>query len=1228
MNIMQQQSHPAPLQNMDRFEPNLTQAQDNQAHHKKCEQRIKRGECPTCRRKTHKVSRFLGKREPLTIRGEVVNGHCLICHPIEGYVSRPTSAGGVGDGVGQVGNSAPRIPEMLMVPSSRVRDSDDDDDGEYGDTMTVTSEITMDPCLIPTRRANRPHAMASNFESVLEESPMTEFEGNADVTAKGRDVNEMKRSRRERERHEAMQPKTKTPTRPRRVETVEEEDSFGDSHDLLHPEPPKLLPHCHDFNLSEQSEFSNYSSDGERIDRLCRGRLEKDMESALAKRLDISERSSASVKSCGRRKLDVSERSCGGMQKLNDSNRRSNARSRSCGRRKSGSHSPSKSLTVAESAMRLQSSKEEETSRPQDMNRFSLKRLSTTNTSSSSDTERKSSRDSDVNRFSLNHIPKVETITSERRRKSMKQELDLSTRSDSLDILRDAAAEANGEDALDGLVDVMLASHMDSNDVEDRDHFSGKMTDATYDYSSALSANDFNAIYGSLSKKQSMAEKAAMKSAISQRLGCNGHRDQETKPQLASITDISVILQCVKLHPTPNCIERAYQTLFLLATEAEPEGHYARKDILSRGGIELLHTFIWDNMKNGQVLLALFQALWALSVFDERDKECTNIALDVIHERRVLEGVLFAMQTHDMSMSIQETGFDLLGRLAELMPPDTNELKDAVVLVANNIGEVEPKSKAFVFGLEALISVCQLSDDNKLEFAKAGRDCHASIRRVLKNESASLETRELACRLLWCVTSDRASVSALSSECHLTKDIIAAMQILPHRKSSAPMYECACGTLANLALHPPNHRKMIELGVLTILYEAIYLYEYSEEVQLASCTAIANLSANQHIRSVVCQGGVDALLLSMKSAPNNPDVQCEALRALHILCETSPPAFVSGLDCIIASFFRHSEIKYINQVTCSILAKLSSNEQCRKSMVMLSGTFDCLAKIMKANASKKSVQRAACTLLCNLSKDTAITPILLNRGFVPLVSNAMDAYTDSEELQESACCFYRNLASYSSEAKNEICSAGGIACVIKTIQTLPESAKVQESSCGALGAIIDDCDAHKNIAVSEGAIDAIICLCFVHPNNVEVLAEALGLLASLCSVKKCMTKIVEAGGINVVVETMRSNVSSITIIINGCQFIHSVCSADPKHSNQAVGAIGSIIRCMQQHPASGKLIEATCKCLYCLVRQSECCLNRALAANGGSVVEQIMRDNDHTTKVVVCATKLLDELFD
>ena len=52
--------------------------------------REKKGECPTCGTQTHKIGVF-GKKTPLTVDGQVRQGLCLKCHPIEGYIRRPDS---------------------------------------------------------------------------------------------------------------------------------------------------------------------------------------------------------------------------------------------------------------------------------------------------------------------------------------------------------------------------------------------------------------------------------------------------------------------------------------------------------------------------------------------------------------------------------------------------------------------------------------------------------------------------------------------------------------------------------------------------------------------------------------------------------------------------------------------------------------------------------------------------------------------------------------------------------------------------------------------------------------------------------------------------------------------------------------------------------------------------------------------------------------------------------
>ena len=93
------------------------------------QRRAKRGECPTCGKRTHKIGMF-GKKTPLTIEGECVYGRCLRCKPVEGYQIRPPAA-------------ALPPPKPMGVGRDIIVDDDD----------SVMSGITMDPALrMPSAR--------------------------------------------------------------------------------------------------------------------------------------------------------------------------------------------------------------------------------------------------------------------------------------------------------------------------------------------------------------------------------------------------------------------------------------------------------------------------------------------------------------------------------------------------------------------------------------------------------------------------------------------------------------------------------------------------------------------------------------------------------------------------------------------------------------------------------------------------------------------------------------------------------------------------------------------------------------------------------------------------------------------------------------------------------------------------------------------------------------------
>ncbi|KAL7467806.1 hypothetical protein ACHAXS_008042 [Conticribra weissflogii] len=565
------------------------------------------------------------------------------------------------------------------------------------------------------------------------------------------------------------------------------------------------------------------------------------------------------------------------------------------------------------------------------------------------------------------------------------------------------------------------------------------------------------------------------------------------------------------------------------------------------------------------------------------------------------------MQSHPVDLRILESGCDFIQRLSPMLPSEQPELRSAVMLFSNSIRSLDASTKAYRSCLGALISLCQLSDGNKHEFANCREESHNEICQILIGDASDLETKELVCELYWCVSSVAGSTLGF-----IAKKIIESMKYLPQNEQSSNYYEAACGTLTNLALDPENHTVLVNAGAVTQIANAIQSFHFSEAVLSASCTALANLSTSSFIRpTIISHGGVSALIASMKSAPTSEEVQGEASRALLNLCDVSVEVRKVTADHLFLLFdalYRHDDIN-LQEVVSSILSKLSQEDICRKKMISTSRTFDVLVRLMKLNPSNKKIVESSLLTLRNVSTELSLVSILFNRGFLPIVISAMTLFPNDVELQESACVVLRNLGSLNSEAAVEVGSEEGINLIVKAMQNLSDSGSTQRASCSALWTCIHDSDANSLIAVSLGAIDAVICLVLVHPSDVALLESAIMILESFSSSKKYVKQIVDAGGLSLVVETMRSHPTSPKLIRNGSIFIANLIRVYPSLSNEAARCVTSIIRCIDENPTLVELIIDCCRTLHSLISHSHRCKDRILAANGLGIVEKIINQN-------------------
>lgn len=1175
-----------PQNEMDQF--GSVNEEDSGTVERRREQRIKRGECPTCQRKTHKISRFRGKREPLTVEGEVVNGICLNCNPLTKSSSRPP-------------------PTAASVP----------DAFECDDDVTVASEITLDTCIIE-QQASKRSSRRETFESVSEESPMTEFKSRDDdqiptnIIGSQRGHRVMSRLVEEEDDDEEEDEKWKKQQRRQKFHPMSTEmylfnserslgiDSTGTGTDgsensSEHFRPPKLHPLSkYIYNTSERSlsvsmnqsdqslstESQNVSSNGSGKDgKLMSSHMKREQSTNSLLSSDSGYSSDGErIKNLLQGSPSVKTKVCENLALTVAHNQAD--KDDSVRQRDNDSFKPAAVKPAA--------------------NRFSLQQV-------------------EQNRFSLtlNDLPRSKLRASDPTDYNYEIEFQHLRNWDSADILRDAAKEANGENFnMDDFIKEME---------EEREKQANTQSDSDDIPPHVATETTSPAIEAMFSSLSTSADEANMTKAINKRKG----RELSTSiTQVASIEDIPVIIQCVKTRPTAVCTEKAFQTLFLVSTNPDQEGRLAREKILSSDGMETLISSLWEHIDNDQVLRALFHALWALSVFDLSDDSNTAVTLIKIADCSVIEGMFAAMQMHATDLTILEAGFDIVGRLAGLLPADASCFNSAIDVISGLMRNMDIKSRSYSSGVFALNSLCQSSVTRKREFANS-ISCYEAIRRVLATKSVSLRRREIACSVLWVVTSDRVSVSALKFE--LAQDIIDVLQGFSSSETQEckGFFEAACGTLANLALDTDNHAQLVKIGVVQVLCEAVETHSSSEDIMLVCCTAFANLTASNvgvGTSNAETQGAINALFSCIKAKIECLEVIREAFRAINNLADKSPEVkqiISSDLDTVISTYIRYKDDKYMQSTTCSMLGRLSCDITCRKVMISIPEIYDVLARIIEANPSVKLIEAQACLILRNISSQESVARSI---SFVPFVMIAMTTHIDSEEMLENAFFFLSNVGSNEPKGFSQLCTEDGVRCIINAMQTYPTSKSLHEACCGALHVAIRDSDEHKTFCVSAGAIDAIICVMLVHPHDTSVIENALSVLVTLSSQDKCVKAISDVGGINTVVEIMRSNPVSPSIIDYGSRFITSMVEADPEYTNEAVPGITSILTFMKQQTQNEPLIEALCKSLHSLVLASENCADRVISADGVTAIETILNEHENNTVIVQQCNSLLHVL--
>ena len=1170
------------------------------------ERRHKKGECPSCGNKTHKIGLF-GKRTPLTVEGLSLYGRCLLCNPVEGYARRPQNVVGVGAGVGVgtgVGLGAPVGPSRMMppmhqpnvmttheppaepmipsglghLPSNFVIDTehryrDIPDDG------TMVSGITMDHRLIVGAR-NWTGDMDPEFDeddSAGGGSWGAGGQGRPEPSVGGMD--------------EIRPPQ-------RRVPTMIRNDDTNSVHSGPHGPPANSRPFAQPTRYTSQHE-AMMDQVGFDITAPLEARQRKSHRPAPATSVRAFDESfSAGSLLMGRpRAVSPSSHSRGG----------SSSRGGGTEDLRTSSHSGDIDTRFHQS---LSDYHGEEKHEIESMSRtweppstqYALNEISSSPLARHNNTRLHSSDDVLMQAESYGDAAFDRDFRHSRNPMERSQSA-AAAPIPTLEIERARNATSLVMPRHGGSVWTSNKGHPPPGTRSRRGLPDDEFTDGL---------GRAGRPHANVRRGRDLSDAGAPKPSV-------------------SIDDISEIIN--SLDHTNRV--RSFQSLAELIMS---NGQNAKLIIAENHRIQVLVDSMWTDMTDPLVMEAACELLFALTASSDGMPESDVLVGDSAES--AVDFLLITMQTHCDVESIQSSGCGTLHCLASASSSNSDvpdgTLSGAVFTVVNAMVNHQQSQEVQESGIRALYSQCMLSkhaDSNRKNLAESGKEGSGGldvIRCALSTARSALVTVELSCRLYWTLAANEDVARELMGTPGAFQSIMDVLDRYHKKPEAAPIMEAAYGALANLARVGEHQSLFRESEVIAKATQSIQAFHYNEGLYIEACALLGVLATDAgNTEKLVAFDVATVISKLLHQHDHNQALQEEVLLALVCLTNGSEVAKSclshDTIGSIVRLMIERNSTPVMKAMACTLIGSLCMLKESAQ-VAVTHGAIDTALALLKEFPNERKIHEAVFVTLRNITSQGSGVDVFLKFGTAKLILDAMSASSDSVTVQLNACGLLWNICAKSMRDPSSLVDAGSIMRIVEAMQIHMESGDVLELACGALWCLIDQSDSRKKELLGCGAIDAVTCAIVMHPNESPTVEKAFGLLANVCTSTHMAEAIADSQGISIVIEAMSGNANSTKLLELGALVIRNMVLTSHEFAKEASNGIPILIQCMKDNPDAVSFQREACNTLWALAAQSEECKHKILNLDGVSVLMGALEHNSCVSDVQDAARGAINQL--
>lgn len=265
--------------------------------------------------------------------------------------------------------------------------------------------------------------------------------------------------------------------------------------------------------------------------------------------------------------------------------------------------------------------------------------------------------------------------------------------------------------------------------------------------------------------------------------------------------------------------------------------------------------------------------------------------------------------------------------------------------------------------------------------------------------------------------------------------------------------------LANLASDRFATERMLKMGIVPVVVDAMAAYDWDEELMARTVRLLATLTFSQEgVKEIVVRDGIQVLLSGMESHIDEPEFLKSAVIALKNIAQE--PDFraeiekLQGIETVLAALDRHLTHRPLVMEMLSFFTRMTPNKSASEAIATKG--MHCLLKAINGRAQDAEFLTRAFILLGHLAFHDPNLKIICQYGGVGLILTAICDHPESREMLSRAVQTLDNIAMANQEHAKIVMQEGGvdaIKAVMEAYSDDPELVKVCKAALISMTAL-------------------------------------------------------------------------------------------------------------------------------------------------------------------------------